>query len=372
MLFSLLLLVGCSGKKETDPPQAGKELDNSETKEELYEKAKKEDVLIVYTVSTRATKVKESFEKEYPGLFVEVRDLRSPDLIEAVEEDYTKGLDECDIVICNDNSGEFKSRLIDTGIVLPYLPKDIKPHMKNISDDGTVSFVYEAQMVFYNEQKYESIPETNLWALTDEKYKGRIYMPNPLRSFSAYAFCSSSLSKKNEFADSYYRYYGKKPEADNAAELFWESIFPNIVFTNSSDEVAEALADGSADFGFMVSSKLRLKDVGYRIEPAYSMEPFCGCLTSYSVMLAKNSKNMNTAKLFIRYLLGEADGTGDGYKPFSQPGTWSARNDVQDGTEIALDELALIIPDIDILIKDKEKLESFWSKLLKINIGASE
>ena len=45
---------------------------------ELYDKALEEGTIIVYTVSTRTVDVKESFEKEYPGLTVEVRDLRSP------------------------------------------------------------------------------------------------------------------------------------------------------------------------------------------------------------------------------------------------------------------------------------------------------
>ena len=214
-VVSLMLFSGCGGTKEEDTWLLNAGLDKEETREELYEKAKKEDVLVVYTVSTRITQVKESFEKEYPGLFVEVRDLRSPDLIEAVEENYNGNMKECDLVICNDNSGEFKTRLIDTGIVVPYLPKDIEPHMKNIGADGAVSFVYETQMVFFNEEKFGKSPERNLWALTDERYKGRIYMPNPLRSFSTYAFCSSSMGKNKEFAASYLEYYGKRLEPED-------------------------------------------------------------------------------------------------------------------------------------------------------------
>ena len=172
----------------------------------------KEVVLIVYTVSTRLTEVKESFEREYPGLLVEIRDLRSPNLVSAVEENYQKGGSDCDVVICSDNSGDFKTRLADTGIVTGYVPKDIGKHFKTADNsreageqqgnnaDGILSFVYEAEMLFYNSAEYESCPIENIWELTDEKYRNRIYMPNPLRSFSTYTLCTSMFQTESERA----------------------------------------------------------------------------------------------------------------------------------------------------------------------------
>ena len=146
---------------------------------------------------------------------------------------------------------------------------------------------------------------------------------------------------------------------------FWKKAANNIVFTNSSDEVIEALSNGEADFGFAVSSKLRMRDLGYGISPAYKLEPFSGCRTSYTVMLARNSKNINSAKLFIRWLLGEADGAGEGYKPFHTPGTWSVRDDIDDATPISLEEADLIIPDQDKMIALKPRMEAFWSEIIK-------
>ena len=367
--FVLIFGTGCGRKEqEEDIWLKNADLSADETKEELYEKAKKEDVLIIYTVSTRVTKVKEAFEKEYPGLFVEVRDLRSPDLIEAVKANYESGKSECDVVLCNDNSGAFKETLVDTGIVVPYLPADIAAHMKEGVKEGIVSFVYETQMLFYNADRYESCPVDNLWALTDPRYKGKIYMPNPLRSFSTYAFCTAAFAHCEELEAAYRDYAGKEleiPEGYDAAMVFWEKISKNIVFTNSSDEVVEALVNQSADFGIMVSSKMRLQDVGYHLQPVYRLKPFTGCRTSFAVMIARNSNNINTAKLFIRFLLGEADGTGEGYKPFNLLGTWSAREDVEDGTPVGLEKIDLIVPDTDELIRRKNEMEKFWAEILK-------
>ena len=91
LILSVLLLGGCGKKAKTDEWLRSAGLDKTESSEELYEKALGEDILVVYTVTTRMTEVKEYFEKEYPGLQVEIRDLRSPNLVSAVEENYSKG-----------------------------------------------------------------------------------------------------------------------------------------------------------------------------------------------------------------------------------------------------------------------------------------
>lgn len=367
-IFLLIFMIACA--KENDNLNSKSEIvtpNPYESVDELYEKALTEDVLIVYTVSTRITKVKEAFEKEYPGLFVEVRDLRSPDLIRAVKEDYEEQKNECDVVLCNDNSGDFKQALVDTQIVIGYIPEDIAVNMKDGFVSNTVTFVDEAELLFYSNQVFSDCPIENLWELTEEQYKGKIYIPNPLRSFSTYAFCSSFFAKEDQLKRAYEAYAGEPlsiPAKESAASIFWKKLCDNVVFTNSSDEVCDALSTGVAYFGVMVSSKLRLNDIGYDFSPIYHLNPFCGSRSSFSVMLAKNSSNVNTAKLFIRFLLGEADGTGEGYEPFHTVGTWSCRKDITDGTDISLEEIDIITPDQDDLIKNRETYNAFWEDLL--------
>lgn len=339
---------------------------------ELYDKALAEGTIIVYTVSTRTVDVKESFEKEYPGLTVEVRDLRSPNLVDEVEADAKSHTHGCDVVMCNDNSGEFKSRLVDTGIVVPYIPDDIKGKMKQGMVGDVVSFLNEAEILFYNADKFTSAPIKNIWELTDDKYKGRIYMPNPLQSFSTYAFAGATFDHDEKLLNAYKSYMGTEPdipEGSSISEEFWTKVAANAVFTNSSDEVLEALNNSEADMGFSVSSKLRFQEVGYSIEPLYNLTPFSGCRTSFAVMMASGSEHQYGAALFIRYLLGESDGQGEGYKPFSTKGTWSARTDVADGTDVNVEDIDLITPDQDQLIARKEKMTKLWNKLLKENSG---
>ena len=369
MILAFLCLAGC-GQITTDTEddwleKAALNVDISE--EELYKAALKEDVLIVYTVSTRTVQTKEAFEKAYPGLVVEIRDLRSPDLVDKVAENFADGGTSCDVVICNDNSGEFKSKLVDTGAVVPYLSAEIKKKMKDGHVGECISFLDEAELLFYNSRLFETQPVNNIWELTESRFSGRIYIPNPLRSFSTYAFIAATFDHADELEEAYKSWCGRDFDRKDgtAPETLWKEISKNAVFTNSSDEVMEALNTDKAMLGIMISSKLRYKTMGYGFEPAYSLTPFSGCRTTVSVMLARNSQNVNSAKLFIDFLLGGSDGTGDGYKPFRTPGAWSARTDVEDGTDTPLSDLDLLYPDADSMIERKDAFYKFWSECLK-------
>ncbi len=369
----MLCMTGCAigSTKETAGNEKNDVLSETELEEDiswedLYKAALSEDILIVYTVSTRVTKTKEAFEAKYPGLCVEIRDIRSPDLVQAVKANHESGGDECDVVICNDNSGTFKSELVDTGIVVPYIAPAIRDKMKEGHATESISFLDEAEMIFYNSSLFDESPIENIWELTDERYRDRLYMPNPLRSFSTYAFIGSIFEHEEALRTAYKTYYGTDYDDSfgDPAEYLIKEISENAVFTNSSDEVMEALNSDSADIGIMVSSKLRYKDMGYSIEPVYSLDPFCGCRTSMAVMLAADSKNINLARLFIDFIAGGTDGDVSGISPFITAGTWSVRTDIPDGNDVPMDKIDLIIPDQDRLISRRSETEAFLTDCL--------
>lgn len=43
------------------------------------------------------------------------------------------------------------------------------------------------------------------------------------------------------------------------------------------------------------------------------------------IMMVGGAPNVNSEKLFVRWLPGETDGQGEGYRPFLQQGAWSVR-----------------------------------------------
>ena len=85
-------------------------------------------------------------------------------------------------------------------------------------------------------------------------------------------------------------------------------------------------------------------------------------------MIASGTKNKNSAKLFVRYLFGEAEGTGNGIKPFSSTGTWSIRDDIPDGNIISLDNIDVIPIDKQFIYDNKTVIIDFWKEILKENL----
>ncbi len=383
MLFlcMFLSLAGCSNqdsasvrKHEMEQWLEAANLSDALTKEELYEAALLEDTLVIYSVSSRAFEVKESFEREYPGLTVEIKDVRGEDIVNMLQDNYEKENYACDLVICSDCNGSLNRELLEPGILYPYIPWDIVPMMKKGHADKELVFAGEALMFFYNDDVFDKPPIRNIWELSEEQYKGKIIMANPLSSFSTYGFCSAVLGESARIAEAYEGYAGKAldvPEGKTAGEVFWEKASKNIVFTNSSDEVLEGIGGvGSDDYwiGIMISSKMRYQELGYHFSPIYRLNPFSTIYTPNSVTIAAGSPNVNTAKLFVRYLMGETDGTGEGIKPYMTAGTWSARVDVPDANEVPLSEISYLEINKEYLYKNMDYMSDFWNGLIKENV----
>ena len=373
-----LLLSGCSKHNHTvernikmEKWQASAELSDHLTKEQLYENALQEDTLVIYSVSSRVFEVKSSFEKEYPGLTVEVKDVRGNDVVNMVRNNYETEQYLCDLIICSDCDGSLYKELLEPGIVFSYLPWDIKSKMKAGHADSELDFLGESILLFYNTNVFDQKPISNIWELTEEQYKGKIIMANPLSSFSTYGFCSAIFTESDKMKQAYYDYCGKElviPEGKSAGEVFWEMAAVNIIFTNSSDEVLEGIGNDDIWIGMMISSKMRYQELGYHFEPIYELNPFAAAYTPNCVSIVGGSKNVNSAKLFIRFLLGESDGTGIGYQPFSTAGTWSSRVDVTDGNRVALSEIDYVDLDKDYLYKNRDSMNAFWERLLQENV----
>ena len=104
MMFSLTACGGGGATKDTgsdaaqDPNEAAAAgtlqlseweessgiFNTDETDEELYEKAKEEGKVTIYSISSRITKVANAFMEKYPGIEVEPFDISTNELLEKV------------------------------------------------------------------------------------------------------------------------------------------------------------------------------------------------------------------------------------------------------------------------------------------------
>ncbi len=374
-LLVLFTLAGCDKAKESGEPLAewlqGAKLDAEETPEELYEAALGEGMLVVYSTSTRMFDVAKSFEEQYEGLVVKVEHLRGVDLDNKLAENYEAGDFGCDVICSADGRGMMTTEFLPKNIAVKYTPYDMADKLLPGMDDDFLMLAGEAPVLSYNEQYYSEPPVDNWWELTEEQWRGMLYMPNPTRSVTTLSFFNMMILHSDEMAQAYEELYGQPlelPEGENAGREFIRRMVRNDVnIINSSDEAAEKVgAPGSRSpyVGIMISSKTRLRSLGYEMVDHYSMEPFCGVYTPIHIMLAGGSKNVNAAKLFVRWVLGEADGKGEGYKPYIQSGAWSVRSDVRDDTDVRLEELDLLHLDRAYLYENYEGFLTFWEDVL--------
>ncbi len=376
-LLFLVLLAGCAGGTQPQSPRsedwlAAANLTAEETPGQLYAAALEEEMLVVYSITSRAFDVAESFEAEYPGLKVQINDIRGGDLIEKLKNDFASGSVGCDVVLCGDNDGAVSQDLTENGILYKYAPYDIAEKLSPGNNDETLCFVGEAEMLFYNSSAFSQPPIGNWWELTEERWRGRVYMPSPFKSLSNTALMSMIIKNSDMMDEAYRERYGKPPdllEDENAGEHFIRLLYENGVnLTNTADECVEFVGMSTAEepaLGIMISSKLRMRDVGYDIITATGLAPFSGLYTPNSVMIAGGAQNINAAKLFIRWLLGEADGKGEGNKPYLQNGTWPVRSDVRSATAFSYEEAGMIYLDRAYIYNNREDILAFLSGLLE-------
>ena len=378
LLTSALLacLFGCGGPAA---PTAEQELaawleqarlDAQETPRQLYEAALREDTLVVYSTTTRIYQVKESFEAAYPGLTVEVYDTRAHDMVEALRLAYENREWNCDVIICSDDNGSLTQELLPLRIVNKYVPYDIAPALREEANRELLYFVGECEQLFYNAEVYDESPVKNWWELTEPQWRGKVYMNSPLRSFPAYALVHSVIANSDKMEQAFEARYGvpmQIPPGSSAGKVFWEKLVANGVhFTTSSNELVEVVGmPGQSDppVAFMISSKTRRNEVGMQVAAAYGAAPCDGVYAPNSVSIAGGAKNVNAAKLFIRWLLGETDGTGEGLKPYLLDGTWPVRTDVQTGTAVSMSEGNFWFNEKDDVISREKEILAFWSGL---------
>ena len=375
MVLCVLVFSAC---QRTTPPEhkltawlETAQLNAQETPQQLYEKALQEDTLIIYSESSRMMDVAKTFMEAYPGLTVTVRDIRGNDIVNMLNENFDTENYTCDIVLRNDNDGILSRDLIPRGVLYKYSPYDIVPHLLPGGDGETLLLMGEGMILLYNDEVHSDIPVTNWWELTEEQWRGKIIIANPMRSISGYAFLSTVLNRSDLMAAAYEQRYGVPytvTEGLDAGHYFVRMLIENgLALTNSSDEIIEdiGLAGHKNDsLGIIISSKLRMRDIGFHIAPVRGIIPFDGVFTPNSLSVAGGAPNINAAKLFVRWIFGEADGQGEGYLPYLQSGAWSMRDDVESPSVVRRDSLRLIDFDKSYNYENRTAFAVFWEDLL--------
>jgi iron(III) transport system substrate-binding protein len=333
--------------------------------DKLYEEAKKEGKVVLYSMSSRTNDVKKTFEEQYPGVIVDLYDMRISEIIEKVEREHSAGLYNADVVFIKDPDGTVYNEFVEKGILHNYVPSDIGIKIDQQFKNPFAPY-FEARSIYYNTEVYKEAPISNWWDLTTPEWKGRIMISDPMANTEDMGLFLTMVKHSDEMAVAYKEKFGqdiKLNGTENAGYEFIKRLAKNdLILTNSSDEMIQAVgAPGQKNppIGIGTSSKIRQKSKGYLIESVKEMKPKLGTTFPAILLVVDNAPHTNAAKLLIHYMSGGADGKSDGFKPFNVEGAWPTRSDVE-GKGVSAGKLDMWPLDLKFNYENMPQLRDFW------------
>ncbi|WP_282940334.1 extracellular solute-binding protein [Paenibacillus sp. RC67] len=361
---------GSSGASAGWAEKAG--LNKTETAAELYAKAKEEGSVVLYSMSSRVSDVKDSFEAKYPGVKVEAYNISSVDMLEKLVREHGAGIYNADVIFTKDTGGTFTMELLKKGIVHKYMPSDlvgkmVEPYKSQV--EGLVPYV-EVRGIFYNSDVYKTPPITNWWDVTTPEWKGRLMISDPMKSADTMDLFLAFVQNAEDMKQAYKDKFGKDIELNgspNAGYEFIRRLSKNdLILTNSGGDIVKAVGktgQTKPPIGLAVSTKLReAQGQGLKLGVSYDIKPKVSHVEQALLYVGDQSKHPNAAKLLIRWMSGEADGNADGLKPFNIWGAWPTRSDVKQVEDLPLAKLNVWKYDPVFYYENSPKVRDFWLK----------
>lgn len=353
MAATLLTLTACASTPpvQQDPPPPASEptlteweqssgiFNTDETDAQLYELAKQEGTVTLYSISSRCGKVAEAFNAKYPGVVCTAFDIGGDELMEKVTREYEASQYIADVVHTKDQDGSIYNEYVIPKVFYNYRPADILAHVPEAYQSTRTPLYIEMTQLFYNEEAHpDGPPVTNIWEVTQPQWNGRVMMQNILNDMAwgswATGFCVGDVP--DQLAASYKELTGEElvlsEGCENAGYEFLKRLKANNpIFSASSDEISTGVgAKGQTNppIGFCSSTKLRKNaDNNWCLAPI-NLEPTVGIPQINSLYVLEHAQHPAAAKLLIRFMLGGTDGDLSGNAPFNTLGGWPVRDDI--------------------------------------------
>ncbi|MDD5884844.1 MAG: hypothetical protein PUC66_02245 [Erysipelotrichaceae bacterium] len=387
-LFSLpLLLTSCGGKGSDNS------LENnifteaaSWTNAQLLEKAKAETGdFYAYGNTSRIANAVENFIAAYPELGLDKNHaigtkLKDVEIFTKVSSEYTAHdtSKNASLVLIQD-SAQLNSYRKSTSMFVNYVNDSFR---NNVAEDDLVPLVqqYTNKLFIWNNTAGESAPAfTNVWALTEAKYKDKIYFKSPdseqVNMNFLITLTKDSWVKKME--EAYKAYYGKdyvKSADYKNASYEWIAKFLKNADTasyTSDTKMAQGVADASNSdkVGLFVLSKLR--DSSVRSEnltvgawTEQSITPFAGFMYAIFSQICAKAPRPYTAMLFTNYLM-----SSEGFAPWggaigAYSGNQSVKENENDKKNLAFYKQNLVVEDAEYINSVKVEVSDWLKKVM--------
>lgn len=329
-------------KKETEAQTEAKK-DGEMTLEELVEAAQNEasadgaGTFMVYAPTSRIGKALDAFTEEY-GIKGEYYNESGQDLYTKLTTELEANTkDTADVVLMQD-SYLFQTQLVNYDYVTNYVPPYLKDDIIEEDQAPLICYYYNKLFIYNNTDGSEGY--SNVWQLTEDASKGKIFMKDISKESVNKNFLAMLTSDKwaGKLEAAYKDYYGKDIELDedceNAGYQFIKNFLANVTFGSGDGDIATELSNGlGGNMGLFVYSKLRDDSVDQSklTVAAYAEkqpEGFGGFMYPMYLQMITNTDRPYTSQLFIYYLMTE-----DGFKSAFQTkasdiGTYSTNSTI--------------------------------------------
>lgn len=355
--------------------------------DDIVAKATAEGEVVIYSSSGRIAKLKDHFEALYPGITMTLFDLGSVKTIEKTVREQDAGIFQVD-VITTGNSGQVINELLGKGRIFNYVPAHFVDRIPEENRDPLLIRVNEAIVFFYNtETNPDGPPITNVWELTEERFKGRVGIKDPMASGSSLMGLAALVQNPDEMAAAYKRLTGEdivlSDGVPDAGYEFVKRMLDNdIVIFKSGSKLADAAGKpGQSDplIAFTNMTYIARNDGKGNVNAIMAnLDPASKMVYPTFMSIGANAPHPNAAKVFIAYLLGNPDMNLDtvlekpytkgasfdmlqGLAPYHDAGSVSPRSDVPlpAGGEI-WDEMKGWSITADFMWEQGPKLRDFW------------
>jgi iron(III) transport system substrate-binding protein len=344
--------------------------------DELYERALQEEgPVVVYASSSRGPKsLEQGFYDKYPGIEVEWNTIGTSGGIERLMTEQKAGAYTADILFVSDFSTQVNV-LHEANMVFGWVPSDLRDVIPPEFQDPLLAHRYEARVLFYNDHEQDQSPIESWWDLTTEKWQGRIVLVDPRTDGSSLDLMTTFVLNADEMAEDHRRVFGKPIEltTENAGYEFIKRLADNDPALIDGDKKGRFIGEPQDDPPLGVSFAFsRIRDSGnpehgeLSWNVAVNLKPRIGMLYPSGANIAYRAPHPNSAKLVIRWLLGDEKG-GGGMSPWFVPGNWPSRIDVtetpehpyQEGKSWAVGELDFWYMDTQAIFKIQNQVLEF-------------
>lgn len=355
--------------------------------DEIKKLANEEGEVVVYSSSSRIAAVAAGFEALYPGIKVVYHDLGSVGTVEKTISEQDANLFNVDLITTG-GSGQVIHELLNNYRLVNFVPSMYVDQIPEELREPLLARIVEGYVLMYNREFYgDTPPISNAWELTEEKWRGKVVLKDPMASLTNKMGLWTMVQHADEFAKAYKDLTGNEVELhegvpDAGYEFIYRLLHNDLVILSSGSKVAKASgAKGQTDPAIAITGYTYIRyneSKDYVNAIVTPLTPFENIITPVYTAIARQAAHPNAAKLFTAYLLGDLSITLDtkisqpytegesarllqGLAPYYEPGSKSPRDTVPvaKGGEGWFDLNSWLV-DPDFMWYEGSKVQDFW------------